>query len=53
MIALYVLSALVIGLGLGYAMVPVAGGLLAAAGLVLARFGRDRTPAEAAACPGA
>jgi DHA1 family inner membrane transport protein len=43
----------VIGLGLGYAMVPVAGGLLAAAGLALARFGRDRTPAEAAACPGA
>jgi DHA1 family inner membrane transport protein len=43
----------VIGLGLGYAMVPIAGGLLAAAGLVLARFGRDRTPAEAAVCPGA
>lgn len=43
----------VIGLGLGYAMVPIAGGLLAVAGLVLARFSRDRTPAEAAAvCPG-
>ncbi|HEY0213478.1 MAG TPA: MFS transporter [Paenirhodobacter sp.] len=38
----------VIGLGLGYAVVPVAGGLLAAAGLALVLLGRRRAAASVA-----
>lgn len=38
----------VIAAGLGYAAIPVAGGLLAAAGLALAWLGRERSPVFAA-----
>jgi DHA1 family inner membrane transport protein len=39
----------VISLGLGYATVPIAGGLLAAAGLALAWLGKARSPVPCAA----
>lgn len=40
----------VISAGLGYAMVPVAGGVLAAAGLALVWLGRQRSAAQAGLC---
>jgi len=43
------LGGAVISSGLGYAAIPVAGGLLAASGLLLAWLGRPRT-AVAEAC---